>query len=107
VTTVISRPTRWKAWFGSNQIARNVWMNAVMRREFVDRGLKALIYTGVGMRRCTSTRDEREETGYRFSVAYQLSRGLGNRVTSLVVLSGANHNPLIAGVMAEVRRSSR
>src|SRR5260221_6157219 len=97
---VTSRPTRWKAWAGSNQIARNVWMNAVMRREFIDKGLKALIYTGAGHTPLYVTRDEREETGLRFSVAYQISRRLGSRVTSLVVLSGANQNPLIAELMA-------
>ncbi len=97
---VTSRPTRWKAWAGSNQIARNVWMNAVMRREFVDKGLKALIYTGAGHTPLYVTRDEREETGLRFSVAYQISRHLGSRVTSLVILSGANQNPVIAELMA-------
>src|SRR5207302_2013809 len=88
--------------FGSNQVARNVWMNAVMRREFIDKGQKALIYTGVGHAPLYVTRDEREETGLRFSVAYQLSRRLGNRVTSLVILSGANQNPVIAELMAAV-----
>src|SRR5262249_53007410 len=37
---ITSRPTRWKAWHGSNQIARNVWMYSVIRREFTDKGLK-------------------------------------------------------------------
>jgi hypothetical protein len=97
---VTSRQTRWKAWFGSNQIARNVWMHAVMRREFVDKGVKALIYTGAGHAPLYITRDEREETGLRFSVAYQISRYLGNRVTSVIVLSGASQNPAIADVMA-------
>ncbi len=97
---VTSRPTRWKAWAGSNQIARNVWMNAVMRREFVDKGLNALIYTGAGHTPLYVTRDEREETGLRFSVAYQISRRLGSRVTSLVILSGANQNSVIAELMA-------
>jgi len=99
---VTSRPTRWKAWAGSNQISRNVWMNAVMRREFVDKALKALIYTGAGHTPLYVTRDGREETGLRFSVAYQISRRLGSRVTSLVILSGASQNPLIAELMAAV-----
>ena len=99
---VISRPTRWKAWAGSNQIARNVWMNAVMRREFIDKGLKALIYTGAGHTPLYVTRDAREETGLRFSVAYQISRRLGSRVTSLVILSGASQNPVIGELMAAV-----
>src|SRR5258708_20979759 len=99
---ITSRPTRWKAWAGSNQIARNVWMNAVMRREFVGKALKALIYTGAGHTPLYVTRDDREETGLRFSVAYQISRRLGSRVTSLVILSGANQNPLIAELMAAV-----
>src|SRR5258706_596674 len=99
---ITSRPTRWKAWYGSNQIARNVWMNAVMRREFVDKNLKALIWTGAGHAPLYVTRDEREETGLRFSVAYQLSRRLGDRVTSLIVLSGANQNPAIGELIASM-----
>jgi len=99
---VTSRSTRWKAWAGSNQVARNVWMNAVMRREFIDKGLKALIYTGAGHTPLYVQRDEREETGMRFSVAYQISRRLGNRVTSLVILSGANQNSTIADLIAVV-----
>jgi hypothetical protein len=97
---VTSRSTRWKAWAGSNQVARNVWMNAVIRREFIDKGLKALIYTGAGHTPLYVQRDEREETGLRFSVAYQISRRLGNRATSVVILSGANQNPTIAEIMA-------
>ena len=97
---VTSRPTRWKAWAGSNQVARNVWMNAVMRHEFIDKGLKALIYTGAGHTPLYVQRDEREETGLRFSVAYQISRRLGNRVTSLVILSGTKQNPMIAELMS-------
>ncbi len=36
----------------------------------------------------------------RFSVAYQISRRLGSRVTSLVILSGASQNPVIGELMA-------
>jgi hypothetical protein len=99
---IVSRSTRWKAWAGSNQIARNVWMNGVMRREFLDKGLKALIYTGTGHTPLYVTRDAREETGLRFSVAYQLVRRFGDRVTSLVILSGAAQNPPIAAIMEGV-----
>ena len=99
---ITGRSTRWKAWAGSNQIARNVWMYGVMRREFIDKGLKALIYTGVGHAPMYVTRDPREETGLRFSVAYQLMRRFGDRLTSLVILSGAAQNPAIAEIMAGV-----
>jgi hypothetical protein len=71
-----------------------------MRHEFIDKGLKAAIWTGSGHTPLYVTRDAREETGLRFSVAYQLSRHLGTRTTSLIVLSGATQNPVIADVIA-------
>jgi hypothetical protein len=43
-----TRTARWTAWAGSNQIARNAWMMGMMRHEFLEKGLKALIYTGLG-----------------------------------------------------------
>ena len=57
---IISRPVRWKAWWGSNQIARNVWMTSVIQHEFIDKGQKALIFNGVGHTRLTVEKDQRE-----------------------------------------------
>src|SRR5215472_15671700 len=102
---ITSRPTRWKAWYGSNQIGRNVWMYSVARREFTDKGLKALMYGGAGHAPLSVTRDEREETGLRFSVAHILYRHLGNRVTSLVIQNATGQNPVVADVMATVPAS--
>jgi len=69
-----------EAWFGSNQIARNVWMNAVMRREFVDRGLKALIYTEWAMRRCTShgTSARKRVTDSASRISFRGGWGIGD-----------------------------
>lgn len=97
-----TRTARWKAWAGSNEIARNVWMMGIMRHEFLDKGLKALIYTGLGHATLYVGRDQREETGLRFSVAYLLFRRFGDRVTSLLILSAASQNPMIGEVIAAV-----
>ncbi len=97
-----TRNARWKAWAGSNQIARNVWMMGMMRHEFIEKGLKALIYTGLGHATLYVGRDQREETGLRFSVAYLLHRSFGDRVTSLLILSSASQNPVIGEVMAGI-----
>jgi hypothetical protein len=102
-----SRLTRWKAWAGSNQVARNVWMYSVIRHEFADKGLKALLFNGVGHTPLYPTLDAREETGLRFSAAYQLFRRIGDRVTSVVCLSGAAQNPVIADIMAQVAPQHR
>jgi hypothetical protein len=85
---ITSRPTRWKAWYGSNQIARNVWMVGIIRREVLDKGQKALAYNGFGHTTLVVTRDAREETGLRFSAAYQLRLRYGNRVTAVQLLDG-------------------
>ena len=95
-----TRLARWKAWAGSNQIARNVWMMGMMRHEFLDQGLKALIYTGAGHAPLYVGRDQREETGFRFSVAHLLFRRFGDRVTSLLILSSASQNPMIGEIIS-------
>ncbi len=68
-----------------------------MRHEFIEKGLKALIYTGLGHATLYVGRDQREETGLRFSVAHLLYRSFGDRVTSLLILSSAGQNPVIGG----------
>lgn len=95
-----TRVARWKAWAGSNQIARNVWMTGIIRHQFIENGLKALIYTGSGHGTLYVGRDQREETGLRFSAAYLLYRRFGDRVTSLVILSSASQSPAIGEVIA-------
>jgi hypothetical protein len=95
-----TRLARWKAWAGSNQIARNVWMMGMMRHEFLDKGLKALIYTGAGHAPLYVGLDQREETGLRFSVAHLLFRRFGDRVNSLLLLSSASQNPMIGEIMS-------
>ncbi len=85
---VNGRQQRWQAWWGSNQIARNVWMFSIIKREFLDPGQKALLYNGSGHTTLRVTKDQREETGLRFSAAYQVRRRIGNRVTSIVMFSG-------------------
>lgn len=93
---LVSRPTRWKAWWGSNQISRNVWMSGVIQREFAEKGLKALVYNGSGHTTLAVTRDQREETGLRFSAAYQLRCRLGPRVTSVEFHSSINEGGSVA-----------
>ena len=74
----------------------------MMRHEFIEKGLKALIYTGLGHATLYVGRDQREETGLRFSVAHLLYRSFGDRVTSLLILSSASQNPVIGEVIAAI-----
>lgn len=90
---ITSRPTRWKAWQGSNQIARNVWMVNVIRHEVLDKGQKALAYNGFGHTTLAVTRDSREETGLRFSAAYQLRQRFANRITAVQLLDAGADAP--------------
>ena len=97
---ITSRPTRWNAWAGSNQIARNVWMVGVIRREFIDQGRKALVYNGLGHTTLAVTHDQREETGLRFSAAYQLRRRFGKRITAVEMASSATQNAALAPLIS-------
>jgi len=97
---ITSRPTRWNAWAGSNQIARNVWMVGVIRREFIDPGRKALVYNGLGHTTLAVTHDQREETGLRFSAAYQLQRRFGKRITAVEMASSATQNAALAPLIS-------
>ena len=95
-----TRAARWNAWMGSNQISRNVWMVQVVRYEFINKHLKALMYDGSGHVTLDVTKDQREETGLRFSSAHELWRKYGNRITTIEIHSTTAQDRVTAPVIA-------